>query len=175
MEKSEIKAMFKLIDSAMRIESKTDAAALREQLETWYSFFKDDDPAAVRAALNYELTHNHFKPNIADIKGAMRKLTTASPAELWRTLQIAADNGSKEEYDAEHYKTINHFKDEFAKLPPILKAYLGSVKSLKEFYGTDHNTFDKKQFEKEIKELQEATEQQPMITGGENNESVQRI
>ena len=164
MEKSEIKAMFKLIDSAMRIESKTDAAALREQLETWYSFFKDDDPAAVRAALNYELTHNHFKPNIADIKGAMRKLTTASPAELWRTLQVAADNGSKETYDAEAYKTNTHYKDEFAKLPPVLKTYIGSAKGLREFYETDHNTFDKKQFEKEIQELQEASEQK-MIGG----------
>jgi len=164
MEKSEIQAMFTRIDGAYRSDKIFTAEQTKVQLAEWYRLFKDDESKTVAAALDYELTHNHFKPNIADIKGAMRRMTTASPAELWRTLQISADNGSKEEYDAEHYKTNTHYKDEFAKLPPVLKTYIGSAKGLREFYETDHNTFDKKQFEKEIQELQEASEQK-MIGG----------
>ena len=157
MEKNEIQAMFTRIDGAYRSDKVFTEEQTKIQLSEWYRLFKDDDSKTVAIALDYELTHNHFKPNIADIKGAMRKRATASATELWRELQSAAKRGSRLEY--KNYKSRSHYTNEFEKLPPILKTYIRNAKGLKEFYETEHNTFDKKQFEKEIRELQEAGEQ----------------
>lgn len=165
MTRLEIAAMFEIIDGAYRVDRKPDGAVMKAQLNVWHEFFKDDDANLVRQALNHVITHSHYKPNIADIKTRMRKMTNPTPAQLWQVLIASAEAGSKTVFYVPSNRIQTCFRAEFDKLPPVLQEYLGDWKALREFANTKHNSYERQQFLKEIHELQEKQEEQLLLEG----------
>ena len=106
MTKNEIVALFGLIDGAYRTECKYDEESTKKQMQVWYEYLKDDDATIVRQALDYEITHSHYKPNIADIKERMRKMTTPAPVQMWNLLVESAKRGSKKKYEEKENGTV---------------------------------------------------------------------
>lgn len=116
-------------------------------LDLWATMFRDDPVEIVKFAL-YKLieVHNGFPPDIADVKAKVREIITASTGEptdeeLWQVLKKAIEHGI---YDA---------REEFEKLPPVLKRYCGSPSTLRDLASGDTdilNTVTHGQFMKQI-------------------------
>lgn len=124
-------------------------------VSVWTEMFEDDDVKLVKFALKELIeTHTGFPPDIAALKGKMREIMQASsnkptPEDLWLKLKTAAENGY---YGA---------REEFEKLPPVLKRYVGSPATLKEYSMMSADTFNTVvhgQFLKQIKIIEERQE-----------------
>lgn len=91
----------------------------------WSEMFADDSYQVVNYALKQLIAEKTgFPPCIADLKKKIREVTTAATGaptheELWQMLRAATRNGL---YGSE---------EEFAKLPPVLKRYLGAPSALR--------------------------------------------
>ena len=91
----------------------------------WSEMFADDSYQVVNYALKQLIAEKTgFPPCIADLKQKIRDVTTAATGaptheELWQMLRAATRNGL---YGSE---------EEFAKLPPVLKRYLGAPSALR--------------------------------------------
>lgn len=103
----------------------------------WHRHFANEDYGMVNFVVDVmiETRTDNSAPKIADVKKALRDLvhvSTGEPTdeELWRMLRKAASNGT---YGA---------KDEFERLPPVLKRYCGSPSTLRELAVQDEKTLD---------------------------------
>lgn len=131
----------------------------RRQMETvlnlWTIEFAEDEKESVLAAvLQLIQDHTGFPPDIAAVKGKLREMVRAANGEptneeLWQRLAKAAQNG------------VYGAKEEYQKLPPILKKYLGSPDTLRTMAAMDEETFNtvsKGQFLKQVEILRKREE-----------------
>lgn len=135
--------------------SKLTKRDLEGIVSVWTEMFETDDVNLVKFALKELIeTHTGFPPDIAALKGKMREITQAAidkptPEDLWLKLKTAAENGY---YGA---------REEFEKLPPVLKRYVGSPATLKEYSMMSADTFNTVvhgQFLKQIKIIEDRQE-----------------
>ena len=121
----------------------------------WERMFSNDDYQIVMLALEALIArHSGYPPDIAALRKKIRDMSVASfgeptDEELWHMLQQAAANG------------CYNYRQEFDKLPPILRRYLGVPEQLREFAMMDENTFNtvaKGQFLKQIGNIRERQE-----------------
>jgi hypothetical protein len=135
--------------------SKLTKRDLEGIVSVWTEMFENDDVNLVKFALKELIeTHTGFPPDIAALKGKMREILQAAsdkptPEDLWLKLKTAAENGY---YGA---------REEFEKLPPVLKRYVGSPATLKEYSMMSADTFNTVvhgQFLKQIKIIEERQE-----------------
>lgn len=100
----------------------------------WHTMFADDDSRIVTAAVMALIeTHTGFPPDIAAVKNKINDLIStvsgeASDEELWHQLKRAISNGL--------YGSV----DEFEKLPPLLKRYVGSPSTLRDLAEVETDT-----------------------------------
>lgn len=121
-------------------------------IKLWADLFANDDYDVVMIALKALITnHSGYPPDIATLRHHIDEMILAASGEptdedLWHSLQEAAANGTY------------HFRSEFDKLPPILKRYVGTPKTLYELAQTEETTFNtvnKSLFLKEIRSIRE--------------------
>lgn len=121
-------------------------------VDLWSRVFANDDARVVTYALEKLITqHTGYPPDIAAVRRMIDDLTLAaldepSDEELWRMLAAAAANG------------IYGCYDEFKRLPPILKRYLGVPEALRDYAQMSESAFQtvvKGQFLKQIPHLRE--------------------
>lgn len=124
-------------------------------VDMWSEMFKDDDANIVKYALKELVaTHNGYPPDIAALKNKIKEICLTASGEptneeLWLMLKKAVSNGY---YGA---------KEEFEKLPPVLKRYVGSPHTLTELACIESDTFDTVthgQFLKQINAIKEREE-----------------
>ena len=124
-------------------------------VDMWSEMFKDDDANIVKYALKELIaTHNGYPPDIAALKNKIKEICLTASGEptneeLWLMLKKAVSNGY---YGA---------KEEFEKLPPVLKRYVGSPHTLTELACIESDTFDTVthgQFLKQINAIKEREE-----------------
>lgn len=136
--------------------SKFQKSELEAIANLWTEMFIDDDFNITKYALKELIaTHNGYPPDIAALKTKIKDIVSVANdkpthEELWQILKRAASNGF---YGAE---------TEFQKLPPILKRYVGSPSTLKEYSMIDADTFNTVnhgQFLKQISIIEEREEQ----------------
>ena len=102
----------------------------------WSEMFADDSYQVVNYALKQLIAEKTgFPPCIADLKQKIREVTTAATGaptheELWQMLRTATRNGL---YGSE---------EEFAKLPPVLKRYLGAPSALRTMAVMDEDVLN---------------------------------
>ena len=135
--------------------SKMQKRELEAIANLWTEMFADDDFGIVKYALKELIaTHTGFPPDIAALKIKIKEIVqtaTDKPTheELWLILKRATSNG--------YYGAAA----EFEKLPPILKRYVGSPATLREYAMIDTDTFNTVnhgQFLKQIKIIEEREE-----------------
>lgn len=121
----------------------------------WSEMFAEDDFGVTKYALKELITtHTGYPPDIAALKAKIAEVTQAATdkpthEELWLMLKRAASNGY---YNA---------RAEFDKLPPVLKRYVGSPATLREYAMIDADTFNTVnhgQFLKQIKVIEQREE-----------------
>ena len=124
-------------------------------VDMWSEMFKDDDANIVKYALKELVaTHSGYPPDIAALKNKIKEICLTASGEptneeLWLMLKKAVSNGY---YGA---------KEEFEKLPPVLKRYVGSPHTLTELACIESDTFDTVthgQFLKQINAIKEREE-----------------
>lgn len=130
-------------------------------LNLWSEMFETDNAVLVRLALK-ELISSHagYPPDIATVKEKIRTLTDAvsgepTNEELWLSLKTAAANGASD--------TLNQFNA----LPPVVKRYLGSPGTLREYALMNADTFNSVihgQFLKSISIIRERERCEKMIS-----------
>ena len=132
--------------------SKVTKQEIEATVKLWSCIFASDDYGVVMIALMALIScHSGYPPDIAALRRQIDEMKTAASGdptdeELWHFLQNAASNGTY------------GFREEFAKLPPILKRYVGSANTLREFAQMEETTFNtvvKGQFLKQIHSLRE--------------------
>lgn len=103
----------------------------------WSEMFADDPYQVVNYALKQLIAEKTgFPPCIADLKQKIREVTTAATGaptheELWQMLRAAVTRNGY--YGAE---------EEFAKLPPVLKRYLGAPSALRSMAVMEEDVFN---------------------------------
>ena len=116
-------------------------------VKLWTRMFADDPYEAVTIALEMLISkHSGYPPDIAALRKQIDEMTLVAVGEptdeeLWHLLQKAASNG--------YYG----YQQEYEKLPPILKRYLGIADTLREFAQMEESVFNtvvKGQFLKQI-------------------------
>lgn len=156
MNKQETTQILALLNSAYpAFYSKMSRMEIDGVIALWAEMFVDDDFGLVKYALKELIaTHTGYPPDIAALKTKIAEITQAAtekptPEELWLILKRAASNGY---YNA---------RAEFEKLPPVLKRYVGSPVTLREYAMIDADTFNTVnhgQFLKEIKVIEQREE-----------------
>ena len=100
-----------------------------EAVNLWSELFADDPAPAVYAAVKAIIvTGGTFPPSIGEIKNKMHDLTapaSLSETEAWALVSKAIRNG------------IYGYEQEFAKLPPTVRAAVGRPEQLKEWAMMD--------------------------------------
>ncbi len=128
--------------------SKIGKDQLEQIVSLWEEMFKEDDVATVKLALkNLISSHKGYPPDIATLKEKIDDLMRTvrkepTDEELFRLLSKACENG------------FYGYREEFEKLPDVLKRYLGDPLALMEMATLPNQTFEtvtKGQFLKEIK------------------------
>lgn len=110
--------------------------ALVTYIENWHFFFKDDSYAEVMQAVQKIISSSQerFAPNIGMIREQMRKNRTPqggmSEQEAWGLVKQALRNGSY------------GYKEEFAKLPPVVQRCVGSENMIREWAAMESETLD---------------------------------
>ena len=130
---------------------------LTSVVNIWHDAFKDYDVKVMEiAAKNYVKT-NEFAPTIAGIMKHIRQISkTETETDLWALIQKAASNG------------LYNSAEEFEKLPPECKSFIGSADALKEMSQIDMATMEtvvKGQFLKRVEAIQNHQEVQKGLPG----------
>lgn len=145
------------------------AKASRDELNTtvelWVEMFKNEDVGQVKQALyNVIESSPDYPPNIGRIKLEIREanaIREGKPTitQLWKMLKKALSNAN---YNA---------REEFEKLPDVLKEFLDTPQTLRELSRIDTAQLDTvyySHFIKQIGELQSRTERErAMLAKGE--------
>lgn len=156
MTRNDVLAMLKVLKVAYpAFYSKMNAKDGADTVAIWEDMFRCEDVNVVKIAL-YKLIEEHtgYPPSIGDVKQKITELkrtVSGEPTdeELWHMLKQAVSNGY---YGA---------KEEFEKLPSVLKRYLGSPSTLRELANGDENilnTVTHGQFLKQIGLIRERQE-----------------
>lgn len=108
-------------------------AALTVYIKNWHSFFEHDNFELVEAAVRAYIATSteRFMPNVGQIKEQIHKLTTPeemSEGEAWALISKATSNG------------LYGYKEEYAKLPPVLQRVVGRPEQLREWAMMDTET-----------------------------------
>lgn len=156
MTKQETTQILALLNAAYpAFYSKMSRIEIDGVIALWAEIFADDDFGLVKYALKELIaTHTGYPPDIAALKSKIAEITQAATdkpthEELWQMLKAAASNGF---YGA---------AQEFEKLPPVLKRYVGSPATLREYAMIDADTFNTVnhgQFLKQIKVIEDREE-----------------
>jgi hypothetical protein len=156
MNKQETTQILALLNAAYpAFYSKMSRMEIDGVIALWAEMFVDDDFGLVKYALKELIaTHTGYPPDIAALKTKIAEVTQAATdkpthEELWQKLKAAASNGY---YNA---------RAEFEKLPPVLKRYVGSPATLREYAMIDADTFNTVnhgQFLKQIKVIEDREE-----------------
>ena len=130
---------------------------LTSVIDIWHDAFKEYDVKVMGiAAKNYVKT-NEFAPTIAGIMKQIRQISkTEAETDLWALIQKAASNG------------LYNSAEEFEKLPPECKSFIGSADALKEMSQIDMATMEtvvKGQFLKRVEAIQNHQEVQKGLPG----------
>lgn len=124
-------------------------------LDLWAEMFIDEDVNIVKYALKELIaTHTGFPPDIAAVKNKIKDLVSTAnneptDEELWQILKRAASRG--------YYCSV----EEYEKLPAVLKRFVGSPATLREYAlieADKFNTVVHGQFLKQIKVIKEREE-----------------
>lgn len=135
--------------------SKFGKSELEGIANLWTEMFEHDDFNIVKCALKELISsHSGYPPDIAALKNKIKEICLTASGEptneeLWLMLKKAVSNGY---YGA---------KEEFEKLPPVLKRYVGSPHTLTELAYIESDTFDTVthgQFLKQINAIKEREE-----------------
>lgn len=100
--------------------------AYQTYIEQWHKFFEDDDAKIVKAAIMAYIrsSTSRYMPNIGMIREEIRKLT-AEPEmtgqEAWALVARALRNSGY------------GYREEYAKLPPVIQRAVGSANQLHEW------------------------------------------
>ena len=102
-------------------------------IRNWHSFFEHDRFELVEAAVRAYIATSteRFMPNVGQIKEQIRKLTSPedmSEGEAWALISKATSNG------------LYGYKEEYAKLPPVLQRVVGRPEQLREWAMMDTET-----------------------------------
>lgn len=113
-----------------RFYAGSDAPDARKTVNLWAEMFAGDDVRVVAAAVKsvIESDEKGFPPTIGQVKGKMRMICAPdelSEAEAWALVAKAIRNGS---YGA---------KEEFEKLPPLIRRIVGSPNQLRDWSQMD--------------------------------------
>jgi len=149
---------------------------LKETSELWAEFFSNDELALVALAVKSLITTLEYPPTIADVKKEITKLTSAAAGEPtsideWNAIRKALKNSI---YGAE---------EEFKKLPPIAKRFVGFPQQLRDWgMMCDFNAdVVRGQFLKQYDALKERQRYAEMLNGQQglrdllNNSSLKAI
>ena len=103
---------------------------LDAMVNLWHSVFQRDPYPVVQAAvMSYMQTStDRFMPNVGIIREQIRKITEPvgmSEAEAWSLVKNALRNG------------LYGFREEYAKLPPMIQRCVGTENTLREWAGID--------------------------------------
>ncbi len=149
MTQKEVIEMLSLLKTAYpNFYSKMTKSNGEQMLNLWTEMFQFENFEIVKLALKELIeTRTDFPPNIADVKIKIKEIQSAlnrepSNQELWNILKKALSNG------------LYGYTDEFEKLPPVLKNYIGYPAKLKELSTMDEeilNSVIYSQFLKNIK------------------------
>ncbi|MBQ9759727.1 MAG: hypothetical protein IJW16_00100 [Clostridia bacterium] len=132
--------------------AKLPPKAIEATMALWHRMFAKDHYDVVMTALDHLIPHHTgYPPDIAALRKQIDDMTFAAAGEptdeeLWQMLKRAASNGY---YGAQ---------EEWAKLPPILRRYLGVPGQLRELAQMEESvlgTVVKGQFFKQIGVLRE--------------------
>ena len=123
---------------------------LMRACDLWAEMFTNDDTSLVVLAVKNLLQTLEFPPTIADVKKEMAKIVSAVSNEdlatdEWNAIKKALGN------------SIYGSEEEFEKLPPIAKRFVGSARQLRQWgMSTDFNSdVVKGQFLKQYEALKE--------------------
>ena len=102
-------------------------------VKQWHKFFENDDYKLVEGAVRAYIatSTDRYMPNVGMIKEEIRKLTAPvglSESEAWARVSKAISNG------------IYGYREEYAKLPPVLQKCVGSENQLREWAMMDADT-----------------------------------
>lgn len=125
-----------------------DKALDKETMVLWLSFFRENTTEEFRRAMNEHIKTSRYFPTVADIKTKIYELNNPNEnnVDLWERLLGAIRNSGY------------HSVEEFDKLPPLLKQYIGSPSQLQELATMDSEVIHsviKGQFLKQIELLKE--------------------
>lgn len=141
-----------------RFYQNTVSSDLEKALDLWSEMFANDDTALVTLAVKTLLQTLEFPPTIADVKKEMKKLVGTATNETtgideWNMIRKAVKNSA---YCA---------KEEFDKLPPIAKRFVGSPAQLHDWaISYDFNAdVVRGQFMRQYDELKEREEYKQML------------
>ena len=102
-------------------------------LRLWQQMFSEEPKALVMKAVEAHIrtSTDRYMPNVGMIKEEIRKLTAPegmSANEAWALVSKAISNG------------IYGYREEYAKLPPVLQKCVGSANQLREWAMMDADT-----------------------------------
>lgn len=139
--------------------------------KNWHSFFVEDSAEEVLAAVQSIIasSQERFAPNIGMIREQMRRLRTPkgglSEQEAWELVKRALRNGSY------------GYREEYAKLPPIIQRCLGSENTIREWAAqdvTELDTVTASNFMRSYRAIKSAAEENDRMSPGQR-EALERI
>ena len=112
-----------------------DKTREKNAVNMWTTIFAEDDPRLVVAAVRsfIEMDEKGFPPVPGQIKAKIRLLTErgeTSESEAWNMVRKAVRNSGYES------------REEFGKLPPLIRKLVGSPNQLREWALMDSETFN---------------------------------
>lgn len=145
MTKDEVRNMMKYFQTAYK--TFYEGSNLSDVLTVWYDAFKEVDKYHAQIAARNYVQSNEYPPTIAGVYKQLDLIREPdSYTDLWALIAKAARNstyGSAEEFD---------------KLPPLCKSFVGSAANLKDFGQIDQGTLQtvvKSQFVKAAPQIKE--------------------
>jgi hypothetical protein len=135
--------------------SKMSAKDAEAAITLWIEMFSGDDPRVIALAVKHFIeTHDSYPPSIAAIKNRAKQILQSvsgdpTPDDLWTVFARACGNG------------IYGAKEEFDRLPPVLKRFAGSPQALYDYAVMDGDVFNsvvRGQFFKRIEAMQQQEE-----------------
>ncbi|MCR5034402.1 MAG: hypothetical protein K6B42_03160 [Clostridia bacterium] len=123
----------RIIKGLKSVYTKPDYIPDRDAINMWYELLKDIEYNELSLATKVYMQTKAFPPTPADLRKivvSLRSDNAETDVELWAKIAKAARNST--------YGSV----EEFEKLPPVCKAFIGSAASLKELGLLDKSTLE---------------------------------
>ena len=131
-------------------------------INLWYEMFQNDNASLVTLAVKSLIQTLEYPPTIADVKKEMSKMVGAVNNESlatdeWNAIKKALGN------------SIYGSEEEFEKLPPIAKRFVGSARQLRQWGMSEDFNSDvvKGQFLKQYETIKERQKYTELIQGNQ--------